>query len=408
MFKDLVTAVDSGNLQDIRQFFERFNQFAFAPMVRVHFNLAWDTPIPVTLQKAVLEFILYTPGLGYASIPKGAIHFHRYSDGQLRTAFEEHFHEAARYAGTNEKVHLHFTIPNELRLELDVELQKLSASLSSLLKRNFIVNTSVQNPESDTPACYDDTLEWVQQPDQTLLRRPAGHGALLENLNQLDADLIFVKNIDNIVPDNRKEQVVIWRKALAGLLFDVQKLSFEILRTAESGKFDKDKAVKFIANWLHRDVLAWTDEAICDLLNRPWRICGMVPNEGEPGGGPFVVEDTDGTLSLQIVEKAQIDLADAEQKSILENATHFNPVDLVLGTKNYQGQSFDLMKYSNTNTGMRVFKTHEGKPIRALELPGLWNGSMHYWNTIFVEVPIATFNPVKTVFDLLRPAHQAE
>lgn len=406
MFKDLVSALDSGDYRAVETLFDELDDFAFAPLVQAKLGLASGEQIPVNRYADVLRFVLYEEGLGYALIPKGSIHFHRYTDGSMRTAFEEHFHESVRYSHKGEEIRLHFTVPAEQEESLRTFLAGKADELGSRYGVTFRVEQSIQNPETDTPACYDDSLEWVYLSSNDRLRRPAGHGALIDNLNKLDADLVFVKNIDNVVPDSRKDIIVDWRKVLGGVLIEVRAGAFSILREADTKGLDRAKATEFSRKWLHIDVDTWTDRAIIDHINRPWRVCGMVKNEGEPGGGPFAVFEKDGSWSLQIVEKAQVDLDDPNQKALLEAATHFNPVDLVLGIRDYIGKAFDLRKYRNPDTGMRVFKTHEGRPIRALELPGLWNGSMHYWNTIFVEVPIETFNPVKTVFDLLREAHQ--
>jgi hypothetical protein len=218
--------------------------------------------------------------------------------------------------------------------------------------------------------------------------------------------VVFIKNIDNVVPDNAKGITVEYKELLAGVLLEVQSELFRFLEQAFLEGLDRSACEAFFRKWFMMSVRDLSNSDLIDLMNRPLRVCGMVKNEGEPGGGPFLVLEEDGSSSLQIVESAQVDPKNEDQQNILKGASHFNPVDIVVGLKNHRGERFDLLKYRNPKTGMVVFKTHQGKPIRALELPGLWNGSMHFWNTIFVEVPIETFNPVKTVFDLVRPQHQ--
>jgi len=264
----------------------------------------------------------------------------------------------------------------------------------------------LQKPSTDTPALYADDREWVRHENGEMLFRPAGHGALLENLNDLSGDLVFIKNIDNVVPDRLKAATVEYKELLAGILLDVQEGLFSHCRDFDEGDFDRESALGLLSEWFVGDFDTYSDEELYQLMNRPLRICGMVQNEGEPGGGPFFVDESGGVPSLQIVEGAQIDPDDSDQQALLKSATHFNPVDLVVSLKDHNGKSFDLMKYRNDNSGMVVDKTFEGRAIKALELPGLWNGAMHNWNTIFVEVPIVTFNPVKTVFDLRRPNHR--
>jgi len=343
--------------------------------------------------------------MNYGAYPKGLVKFHKYPDGHTRTAFEEHFHEGVMYAQKGGKVKIHFTIPSETEDRVKDHLESLKTCLSEMFGVDFAIETSLQKPSTDTPAIYADGSGLVRKEDGNLLFRPAGHGALLENLNDLDADLVFVKNIDNVVPDRLKSITVENKELLAGLLLEVRDGVYHHCRAYESDDFNRNQCLNFITEVFGEDCSAYSDKELYLRMNRPLRVCGMVKNEGEPGGGPFLVTESEGNPSLQIVEKAQIDPQDSAQQSLLSSATHFNPVDLVLSLKDHRGQKFDLLKYRNENTGMVVDKTFEGKEIKALELPGLWNGAMHYWNTIFVEVPIETFNPVKTVFDLRRPNH---
>ena len=405
MFKDLFAALNSEELNDsANQFFRDLELFAFSDKLLDKSGIEKKENYSVQEKRKILATLLLPDGLNYGQLPQGSIEFHSYKNNKNRTAFEEHFYEAKSYATQNGMGFIHFTLPAEQKAELDTYLDGVKDVLSAELEINFEVQTSIQKPETDTPAIYIDNQDWARLEDGSLLFRPAGHGALLENLNDIDADLIFVKNIDNVVPDRSKAETARYKKLLAGVLLEFQDRVFEFLRDSESGCFDSETARKFLSESFFVDTTSLSDDDLIGLLNRPIRVCGMVKNEGEPGGGPFIVED-EGKKSLQIVEKAQIDLGSESQNSLLKTASHFNPVDLVLGVKNYKAQKFDLLKYRNAKTGMRVEKTLRGKPIYALELPGLWNGSMYDWNTVFVEVPIETFNPVKTVLDLVRPAH---
>ena len=249
-----------------------------------------------------------------------------------------------------------------------------------------------------------------------LVFRPGGHGALIENLNDLDADVIFVKNIDNVVPDRLKDDTVTYKQLIAGVLVTLQERAFEYLRLIDSGKYTHEQIeemIRFVQQELYcrRSDIKNLEDADLVLylkskLNRPMRVCGMVKNVGEPGGGPFLAYNQDGTVSLQILESSQIDMKDPAKKAMFEKGTHFNPVDLVCAVRDYKGNKFDLTKYVDPNSGFISYKSKNGKDLKALELPGLWNGSMSDWNTVFVEVPLSTFNPVKTVNDLLREQHQ--
>jgi len=331
-------------------------------------------------------------------LPKGQLPFHSY-DGFSRTAAEEHLAEGLGYAEKQGTVKLHFTVSPEhldrFKKHLEVASKKFSIE--------FKITYSTQSPETDTIA-VDLNNEPVKDEHGKLLFRPAGHGALLGNLNHLDSDLIFIKNIDNVVPDRLKEDTIKYKKVLAGVLLGYQQGAFDLLKKNEAGQDVLDEGrVLLMGLGLNADL---SDAEVIEKLNRPIRVCGMVRNQGEPGGGPFWVRDKKGNESLQIVESAQIDHSNADQETIFKQSTHFNPVDLVCGVKNYKGEKFDLMKYRDPNTGFISHKSYNGQAIKALELPGLWNGSMADWNTIFVEVPLITFNPVKTVNDLVKPEHQ--
>lgn len=408
MFKDLFAALETGQFSEkVNQLFSNLNLYAFAKEWLETAGIAEKETYTDAEKKRLLEALLLPKGMDYGSLPKGLITFHRYPDGHVRTAFEEHFHEGAMYARSGNKTHLHFTIPADNQEVVREHLKSLTACLNHLLKTEFIVETSIQKSSTDTPAIYEDTREWVRTNTDELLFRPAGHGAILENLNSIDADIIFVKNIDNVVPDSQKPTTVTNKELLAGVLLKAQKGLFEFLKALDKDQIDVSACSAFTQKWFGYDLNGKSKEEIRKMLNRPLRVCGMVKNEGEPGGGPFLVDEGNGQSSLQIVEGAQIDPDDSGQENIAKSATHFNPVDLVIGMKDYTGEAFNLLEYRNDNTGMVVSKNFQGRNIKALELPGLWNGSMHFWNTIFVEVPIATFNPVKTVFDLSREVHRS-
>ncbi|MEX0275179.1 MAG: DUF4301 family protein [Flavobacteriaceae bacterium] len=359
--------------------------------------------------------ILSEDGLNYGFYPKGLLPFHKYGN-HLATPFEEHLKEAALYSGTNGIASLHFTVSEQHNEMFNSEQKRASQKVGNTTGINFNVGFSNQKPTTDTIA-VDPNNKLFRNGDGSLLFRPGGHGALIENLNEQDADIIFIKNIDNVVPDKNLEAVSNSKKMLAGLLLRVQEKAFALSARLEAAEVDeavlgesmdfleKELNVRFIENF-EEYTLEEKTAIIRDKINRPIRICGMVKNEGEPGGGPFWIEDDKGRVSLQIIESAQIDKDHTEQFSILQNASHFNPVDLVCGVRNHKGEKYDLMNFIDVKQGFITEKTKEGRQLKALELPGLWNGAMAYWNTLFVEVPSVTFNPVKTVNDLLRPSHQ--
>ena len=406
MFKELYAYVDSGNVsENVAKFLDELSDYPFYDQLLTEAKLSAEDLATDEGKRKAVDFLLSEEGMNYGSYPKGMIKFHKYDDGHKRTAFEEHFHEGAMYAEKEGKVRIHFTIPEETAEDVEQHLQSLEGCIGKMHNVDYLIHTSLQKPSTDTPALYADDQEWVRVEDGSLLFRPAGHGALLENLNDLEGDLVFVKNIDNVVPDRLKDITVENKELLGGVLLEVQEKLFQFCRDYDTGSFSKADVLSFLNQWFVGDFASLSDDELYKLLNRPMRVCGMVKNEGEPGGGPFLVDENGDLPSLQIVESAQIDPDDKEQQAILSKASHFNPVDLVLSLKNHKGDYFDLMEYRNDNTGMVVDKTFQGRGIKALELPGLWNGAMHDWNTIFVEVPIETFNPVKTVFDLRRPNH---
>lgn len=368
--------------------------------------------------KKKLEFIktiLETDKLNYGFYPKGLLPFHQYKD-HVSTAFEEHLFEAALYASSNNEADLHFTISEIHKHIFDEEFKRIEKIVEAKTKTKFNISFSYQCQSTDTIAVTPKN-DAFREDNNELLFRPSGHGALLNNLNQLDADIIFIKNIDNIVVSKYEREVAESKKMLGGLLMKLQEQAFVYLEKLEENNLSEAELItiaEFLKNELHVVIniefekysKTYQIEYLKEKLNRPIRVCGMVKNEGEPGGGPFWVKDESGNVSLQIVESAQIDKKNKTQKKILKNATHFNPVDLVCGIKNYKGEKFDLNQYVDPKTAFITMKTKTGKDLKALELPGLWNGSMAHWNTIFVEVPLITFNPVKTVTDLLKAAHQ--
>ena len=341
-------------------------------------------------------------GLGYGSKPKGLVTFHAYKEG-ARKPVEEHLVEAALYASNGERAAIHFTVSPEHREGFLKLLEERQSYYEQKYGIKYDVSFSEQSPATDTIAVNLDNTPF-RTDDGKLLFRPAGHGALITNLDKLEADIIFVKNIDNVTTDERKPDTVTFKKVLAGELLRLQERVFELLRAFERGEDRTAEAVAFL-----RDELCCklpdgaSRELVIESLDRPIRVCGMVKNEGEPGGGPFWVRDDKGREQLQIAESSQIA---KEDMHLMKEATHFNPVDLVCAIKNYKGEKFDLPKYVDKSTGFISSKSSGGRDLRAQELPGLWNGAMAKWNTVLVEVPITTFSPVKVVQDLLRPEHQ--
>jgi hypothetical protein len=361
----------------------------------------------------VLDRILFEKGLNYGLLPKGLLKFHNYN-GYSRTAFEEHLHEAARMSASGREVKLHFTVSGE---HFD-GFKSLEASLKERLKQQygstFRITYSFQKKETDTIA-VDLSNHPFRDEAGKLVFRPGGHGALLENLNDLGHDIIFVNNIDNVSPDRSSELRILHKKVLGGMVIRLKQEAGELLNLLHTGD---EKALAAAEKWLRgtafREIpvgfTGWERKKKSDWLmlqlDRPVRVCGMVKNEGEPGGGPFFTRNSEGVVSLQIVESSQVDTGDNAQAEIFERSTHFNPVDLACSIKNAKGESYDLRQFIDSNTGFISEKSVRGKELKALELPGLWNGSMAGWITIFVEVPAETFTPVKTIFDLVRQEHR--
>lgn len=363
-----------------------------------------------------IKSMLSSSHFDFASKPKAVLPFHQYGD-YIATPIEEHLNESGSYAFSNSLSNLHFTISEEHQDSFDEIIKNVKPKVEANTTINIHVDYSYQHKTTDTLA-VDLQNNPFRLDDGSLFFRPGGHGALIENLNQLYADVIFIKNIDNVI-QNHIHLISLYKKALAGILLEFQEKTFAFLKVLSTETIQKetiDEIVEFVKTKLqisiNADFQKYTRENkvahLQEILNRPIRVCGMVKNEGEPGGGPFWVRDTKGNVSLQIVESSQVDVQNPAQAKILASATHFNPVDLVCGTKNYRGEKFDLRDFIDIDSGFIVEKNKNGMPIKAYELPGLWNGAMAKWITIFVEVPLITFNPVKTVNDLLKPAHQPQ
>ncbi len=363
----------------------------------------------------IIGMVLGSEGLNYGQLPKGLIKFHKYP-AECRTSVEEHLVEAAEYClGEGGVVNLHFTVSAE---HLDLFIDHVNQKQPLYEQRfglRYNIEFSLQPSFTDTIAVDPDNLPF-RDADGSILFRPGGHGALLANLNELDADLVFIKNIDNVCPDHMKAATYLYKRALAGVLLEYQQKAFQYLQQLDAGKHSSLAEIEsFLENQLgfrfcetSKNLNAVDKADLLKLkLNRPIRVCGMVRNEGEPGGGPFWTQNQDGSVSLQIVESSQIDFDNSAQSEMAGKATHFNPVDLVCATRDYLGKSFDLNRFMDPSTGLISGKSIDGKSLKAQELPGLWNGSMANWNTLFIEVPVETFNPVKTINDLLRPEHLA-
>lgn len=412
MFKDLFEALNAPYKPisaKVQPLFDRLADFAFSADLAAVLgkDLAQASPMEI------LAGILHENGLNYGALPKGLLKFHRYPTG-ARTPLEEHMVEGANYcAGDKGRVPLHLTVSPEHKSKFAERVAEVQAALESQFNVRFDISFSEQKPSTDTLAVDMDNQPF-REDDGSILFRPGGHGALLENLNDIDGDVIFIKNIDNVVPDRIKRETYRYKKAIAGILLEYQTRIFAYLDQLDRGT--NTPLLKEISRFLREELCLQFDpgdrteaelaEFLYTKLSRPIRVCGMVKNEGEPGGGPYWAVNADNTVSLQIAESAQIDMDDAAQVSIMQGATHFNPVDLVCGTKDRHGKSFDLLQFRDPQTGFIAYKSKDGRDLKAQELPGLWNGAMADWNTLFVEVPILTFNPVKTVMDLLRPEHQ--
>ena len=422
MFKDMFAFVDAA--YDVpttdfeKHYFDNIHKFAFFEALdavcKKNEGKGVDELMAAGNYKAVAAQMLRPEGLNYGQLPKGLLLFHNYAEGP-RTPMEEHLVEGALYAASNGQAHVHFTVSHE---HMELFKQKVAEKADFYAKKygiSYDITFSEQKPSTDTVAANADNTPF-RNDDGSLLFRPGGHGALIENLNEIDADIIFVKNIDNVVPDRLKQDTVEWKQIIAGVLVTLQKKAFEYMRLLESGRYSHEQieeVIRFVQQDLccrKADIKELEDaELVIYLkkkLNRPMRVCGVVKNVGEPGGGPFLTYNQDGTVSLQILESSQIDKSNKEYMEMFTKGTHFNPVDLVCAVKDYNGKPFNLPDFVDKTTGFISSKSKSGKELKALELPGLWNGAMSDWSTVFVEVPLSTFNPVKTVNDLLREQHQ--
>ena len=412
MFEFLGAEYDKPTTDFEKKFFDHIHDFAFYNDLNAACLDNTGKNINALLSehnyKAVVSNLLESAVLNYGALPKGLLKFHRYADG-VRTPLEEHLVEGALYAaGKTGEVNVHFTVSTEHRALFEKLVAAKAAEYEAKYGTTYHISFSEQKPSTENKPFRDK--------DGKLLFRPGGHGALIENLNDLDADIVFIKNIDNVVPDRLKADTVTYKKLLAGVLVTLQKQAFEYLELLDGGHYSHEQLetiIRFVQQQLRcrRTDLKELEDAdlviyLRKKLNRPMRVCGMVKNVGEPGGGPFLAYNPDGTISLQILESSQIDMNDPEKKAMFEKGTHFNPVDLVCAVRDYKGNKFNLLKHVDKATGFISYKSKNGKDLKALELPGLWNGSMSDWNTVFVEVPLSTFNPVKTVNDLLREQHQ--
>lgn len=407
------------NLDFVQTFFNNLKSFAFYHDLK-NILREKDKDIEKLIANrqylTLLRNLLTREGLNYNFLPKGLLKFHQY-EGFSRTPVEEHIAEAVEYCvSKNHTVNLHFTILEEHLKMFSDHIKMVKGKFEEKYKVNIKVAFSVQEKSTDMIA-VDEHNEPFLDKDGNLLFRPGGHGALLYNLNQMDADIVFIKNIDNVVPELCNAETVIYKKILAGVLISLKEKIFSYIYLLDKNSTDIKllaEIKEFIQSRLYTDFSSSFEKQntkekakiLHDLLNRPIRVCGMVKNAGEPGGGPFWVEHDNGYSNLQILEKNQIDLHNPDQKYLFEQSTHFNPVDLVCYLKNYKGKKFNLFKYRDNNAGFISSKFYEGKEIKAQELPGLWNGSMAMWNTVFVEIPLSIFNPVKNVNDLLRVSHQ--
>ena len=422
MFKDMFAFLDAD--YDVpttdfeKNFFENIKKFAFREALCDKCKENEGKKIMQLIAegnyKAVVANMLKPEGLNYGQLPKGLLLFHNYEDGP-RTPMEEHLVEAALYASSNGEANVHFTVSHD-HLELfKAKVAEKASKYEEKFGVKYNISFSEQKPSTDTVAANADNTPF-RNDDGTMLFRPGGHGALIENLNEIDADVVFIKNIDNVVPDRLKADTVTYKQVIAGILVSLQQKAFEYLRILDSGTYNHEKLEEII-RFVQRDLCCRKSDIkeledadlviyLREKLNRPMRVCGMVKNVGEPGGGPFLTYNQDGSVSLQILESSQIDKTNEEYKRMFTEGTHFNPVDLVCAVKDYKGNAFNLPDFVDKTTGFISSKSKSGKELKALELPGLWNGAMSDWNTIFVEVPLATFNPVKTVNDLLRDQHQ--
>ncbi|MBX2827198.1 MAG: DUF4301 family protein [Flavobacteriaceae bacterium] len=395
--------------EDLETFFSSLGEFAFVNEVRKKIRELYPDYKKSPKGKRYFYFVnamLGNKGLNFGEMPKGLIPFHRYKK-YATTAFEEQLIEAADYAAVKDDVYLHFTFSEKHVDIFKEEFNAIKSRVSRKTKKTYHISYSFQNSDTDTIAVNPDNKPFRNSKGE-LIFRPSGHGALLQNLNDVNADIVFIKNIDNVATQEYNSEISFYKKLLAGKLLQLQSKIFAYLKKLQGDvSLEEVKEIQsFVWNDLDVKDIPHGISSMIEFLDRPLRVCGVVRNTGAPGGGPFWVKNGEGQVSLQIVEKSQIDMDSERQRGIVNEATHFNPVDIVCGLRNYKGEKFDLMKFADPGTGIISEKSESGKPIKALELPGLWNGGMAHWNTVFVEVPQITFNPVKTVNDLLKKEHR--
>ncbi len=401
-----------------KMFFDRINDFAFYDALEdacfSRLGKSIESLLSEGEYKEIVASLLEEDGLNYGQLPKGLLQFHLYPQ-EARTPVEEHLTEAALYASSRGETDIHFTVSSEHRVLFESLIERVLPAYEQQHGITYHISFSEQKSSTDTIAVNMDNTPFRTE-EGKLLFRPGGHGALLQNLNELDSDIVFIKNIDNVVPDRLKNDTILWKQVLAGLLVQVQAQTFAYLRLLDSNNFnhaDLEDMIRFVRHTLNCDMPGlkkMSDDELYKFLraklNRPIRVCGVVRNVGEPGGGPFLAYNSDGSVSLQILESSQIDPDNADAQRMFTQGTHFNPVDLVCAIRDFKGEPFDLTRFSDPSTGFISQKSKSGRELKALELPGLWNGAMSDWSTLMVEVPLSTFNPVKTVNDLLREQHQ--
>ena len=417
---EIVQKAKAGNQQakEILSLIDNIKKFAFYTELKsalAQKGLKADDLIAGGDYQTIIEYLLAECGLNYANLPKALIKFHSYPEGS-RTALEEHLIEAIAYVQDQQGVcRLHFTVSPEHEEQFRHHFKTIKPQYEERYQVRFQVNFSPQKPSTNTIA-VDKNNQPFRDKDGKLLFRPGGHGALIENLNDIKGDIIYLKNIDNVVPDQLKGETFIWKKILGGFLIKIQEKVFTYLEKLEH--YEEKKVIQEASEFARKQLfilppqkkqpksLKEKKEFLLQKLNRPIRIGGMVKNQGEPGGGPFWVEKKDSSLSIQVVESAQVDMKSVKQREIWNAATHFSPVDFVCGVRDYKGNPFDLKRYVAQDAVFISQKSKNGRGLKALELPGLWNGGMADWISIFVEVPLITFNPVKTITDLLRKEHK--
>ncbi len=409
--------VNRKNASDLRIFLAGLEKFPFYPKIwkklRESFSdfEHWDRATKVY---HFIRYMLEPQYFNFCDRPKGVLPFHKYK-GHVATPVEEHLQEAVHYSSSEGKAKIHFTVSEDHRKLFEEVIAKIKPGIERESGKTIDVDFSFQDKSTDTIAVGLENAPFRNKHNR-LVFRPGGHGALINNLSQIDSDIIFIKNIDNVIQDH-VQTIAFYKKALGSVLISLQNEIFSILKRIDDKSVrdsEISEIISFAKNKLNIEIIEDFEkytasnkiDYIRQMLNRPLRVCGMVKNEGEPGGGPFWVRDKKGIPRLQIVETSQVDMQNPTQAEIVKKSTHFNPVDIICSIKNYLGEKFNLNDYVDHNSGFIVEKNKDGKPLKAYELPGLWNGAMAKWITVFVEEPLITFNPVKTVNDLLKPEHQ--